>query len=203
MNWHQIIGILAGVIQIAAMVPYVKDILKGETRPNIVSWALWTLIQIIGIWVLLASPEGYSWALILLTATTLNTGLVVILCLFGYGSRQFGKLELVCLVLALVAIALWITSKNAALTLIFDILADVVAAIPTLVKTWREPYSEAVLPWVMICFAAALGALSSTIINIENLALPIYLALMNGSIAALAFYGQSRLKLSSAKTASH
>lgn len=203
MNVYPILGIAAGFIQIAAIVPYVKDIINGKTRPNIVSWSLWTLIQVIGIWILLTAPDGYSWSLVLLGTTTFNTGLVVLLCLLGYGSRQFGKLELICLVLAFIAMGLWIASENAILTLTFDIFADFVAALPTLVKTWKDPFSEAALPWAMICLAAILGTLSSTIIDVENLALPIYLAFINGTIAIMAFHGQSRLRLSNAKTESH
>jgi hypothetical protein len=192
MNWHQVIGILAGIIQIAAIVPYIKDTLNGETRPNIVSWGLWTLIQLIGIWILLASPDGYSWPLVFLCATTFNTASVVVLCLLGYGSREFGKLEFACLVIALIAIIIWITSNDPLLALSFDISADLVAAVPTLVKTWREPRSEAVVPWAMVSLAAGLGALSTTIVNVENLVLPIYLALVNGAIALVAYVGQSK-----------
>ncbi len=192
MNWHIVIGILAGVLQLAAFPPYLQDILKGNTRPNIVSWGLWTLIQGIGIWVMVASPDGFSWPLVLLCATTFNTSAVVLLCLFGYGSKEFGKIERACLILALIAIGLWISIKNSALTLTFAILADLVAATPTLVKTWKDPHSEAVAPWVMISVAAALGALSTTIVDVENLALPIYLAAVNGLIAMIAFVGQRR-----------
>lgn len=190
MNWHIIVGILAGILQLTAIPSYLKDILKGNTRPNIVSWALWTLIQVIGIWVMIASPDGFSWSLVLLAATTFNTSAVVVLCLLGYGSKEFGRIELICLILALLAIGLWVTVKNSTLTLTFDILADLVAATPTLVKTWKEPHSEAVVPWVMVSVAAFLGALSTTIIDVENLALPIYLGVINGLIALLAYAGQ-------------
>ncbi|TAK04057.1 hypothetical protein EPO34_02780 [Patescibacteria group bacterium] len=190
MDWHLLIGIAAGVLQVSAIVPYVRDILKRQTKPNIVSWALWTLIQLIAIWVLVTSEAGFSWSLILLLATTFNTGLVVVLCLMGYGYKEFGHVEKACLTIALVAIALYVFTKDAALSLAFDIVADLVAATPTIVKTFREPHTEAVMPWVMVSVAAALGALSSTIIDVENLALPIYLAFVNGLIAAIAFFGQ-------------
>ncbi|MDQ5952098.1 MAG: hypothetical protein QG626_225 [Patescibacteria group bacterium] len=192
MNWHIIIGILAGVLQLAAIPSYLKDILKGNTRPNIVSWALWTLIQVIGIWVMVTSPDGFSWSLVLLAAATFNTSAVVVLCFLGYGSKEFGRIELICLILALIAIGLWVTVKNSTLTLTFDILADLVAATPTLVKTWKEPRSEAVVPWVMVSAAAFLGALSTTIVDVENLALPIYLGVINGLIALIAYAGQRR-----------
>lgn len=190
MDWHVIVGILAGVIQIYAIIPYVKDILKRETKPNIVSWALWTLIQLVAIWIQVTSADGFSWSLILLIATTFNTGLVVVLCLMGYGYKEFGRIEKSCLVIALVAIGLYAFTRNSELSLAFDIVADLVAALPTFVKTWREPHSEIVGPWVLVAIAAALGTLSSTILDVENLAIPIYLTFSNGTVAALAYFGQ-------------
>jgi len=192
MDWHIIIGILAGVIQVYAVIPYIKEILHGDTRPNIVSWGLWTFIQIVAIMVLLSSAEGFSWSLVLLLATTFNTGLVTILCLKGYGYKQFGLVEKICLPLSLVTVACWVITKDPVLTLALDVLAYFVADLPTIIKTWKDPHSETAFPWFLVAVAATLGALSSTIINAENLALPIYLALANGTIALFAYVGQKR-----------
>ena len=193
MNAHLLIGIAAGIIQLYAIVPYVKDILLPDgTRPNVVSWALWTLLQLIAIWIQVTSDGGISWSLILLCATTFNTGLVVVLCLRGYGDKEFGPIEKACLAIALIAIGLYVTTKDAEVALGFNILADLVAAGPTIMKTALNPRSEAWFPWFLVSVAAALGALSSEIRDAENLAFPIYLAIVNGLVAALAFAGRNR-----------
>ncbi|MEI6511054.1 MAG: hypothetical protein WCO25_03370 [Candidatus Uhrbacteria bacterium] len=193
MNWHLLIGILAGIIQLAGTVPYVKDILRpGGTRPNVVSWSLWLVLQLVAIWIQVTSAGGISWSVLYMVATALVMGLIVVLCLRGYGSKQFGLVEKICIPLAILAIACYVMTRNGALSLVFDIAAYMVADAPTIFKTWRDPRSEAAFPWMIATIAAALGALSSTIMTPENLALPIYLVIGNGLIAAFAFFGQRR-----------
>jgi len=193
MNWHLLIGIIAGIIQLAGTVPYVMDILRpGGTRPNVVSWSLWLLLQLVAIWIQVTSAGGFSWSVVYMVATALVMGLIVFLCLRGYGYKQFGLVEKMCLPLALLAIGCYVLTKNGPLSLVFDVAAYMVADLPTIVKTWRDPKSEAALPWMIATVAAALGALSSTIITPENLVLPIYLTLGNGLIATLAYFGQRR-----------
>lgn len=183
---------MAGLVQLYAVIPYVRDILKRETKPNIVSWFLWTLLQLVAIWIQVSSPTGFSWSIIFLVAMTFNTALVVVLCLMGYGYQKFGKTEKGCFIVALIAIVLFAVTKNGPVALGFDIAADFIAALPTIVKTWREPRTESFLPWFLISIAALLGVFSSTIMSFENLAFPIYLMCVNGLIAVIAFCGQRK-----------
>ncbi len=193
MNWHLLIGIIAGIIQLSGMIPYVKDILRpGGTRPNVVSWSLWLVLQLVAIWIQVTSAGGISWSVLYMVATAVVMGVIIVLCLRGYGSKQFGLVEKICLPLAILAIACYAITRNGPLSLAFDILAYVVADAPTIFKTWRDPRSEAAFPWFLATIAAALGALSSTILTPENLALPIYLVIGNSLITAFAFFGQRR-----------
>lgn len=193
MNWHLLIGIVAGLIQLYAVIPYVRSILARETRPNVVSWVLWTLLQLITIWIMMTSDGGISWSLILVCAMTFNTSLVVVLCLAGYGDKEFGWVEKACLAIALVTIGLYVATDNGPLAIGFNILADLIAAAPTVWKTWRDPKSEAFGPWAIITVAAVLGVLSVEIASVESIAFPMYLVCVNGSVAALAYFGQRNI----------
>ena len=193
MNWHLLIGIAAAVVHLYAIVPYVKDVLRKDgVRPNVVSFALWTLLQLVAIGIMVTSSDGFSWALFVLVASTFGTSFVVVLCLRGYGDDKFGLTEKLCLAIALVAIGLYVVTKDAVLAIGFNIVADLVAAWPTIAKTFRDPRSEAWFPWFLVSLAAALGTLSSEIRDVENLAFPIYLVLVNGLIASLAFAGRGK-----------
>ncbi len=194
MNWHLLTGITAGLIQLYAIIPYVKSILKRETKPNIISWTLWTLIQLVAIWIQASSSSGFSWSVILLIAMTFNTSFVVILCLMGYGSKEFGWIEKSCLAIALIAIAFFAFTKNGPIALAFDITADFIAAIPTIIKTWRNPRSEAYGPWLIITVAAALAVFSNETFTAENLSFPIYLTCVNALIAGIAYFGRNKPK---------
>ncbi|MCX6702595.1 MAG: hypothetical protein NTW60_01895 [Candidatus Wolfebacteria bacterium] len=190
MDWHQIIGIGAGVIQIISIIPYVKDIFKGTTRPNIVSYFLWTVIQVIAIFAQFSA--GASWSLFILIASTFNTSLIFILCLAGYGYKEYGLTDKICFVLAIITIIVWQITKQPLIVLALAIFADFLASVPTILKAYRDPKSEMVLSWFMTVVSATIAGFSTTKIDFANLIYPVYAFLTNGTITWLAFFGQRR-----------
>lgn len=197
LDWHILVGVVSGIVQISAIVPYIRDMLRGTTRPNIVSWALWTLIQVIAIAAQLSA--GASWSIILLFAMTFNTSLVTILGLIGYGYKKYSWLDWGCLVLAILAIVLWQITNQPLIALVLAIVADLIIAIPTIAKTYREPFTETPSSWFLLTVAAALSIVSTTIYDASNLAFQTYLVLVNMLVWSLAFFGQ-RIKNISGKT---
>ena len=193
LDWHAFVGVASGVLSVASLIPYVRDILKGgDTKPNAVSFFLWTVLEVI---VLMAQIRaGASWSILILIGMTFNTTLVTILALAGYGHKEYGILELICAMLGLLAIVCWQLSGQPLLAILLCILADSFAAIPTLVKTYRNPQSEHVLSWSLITLSALCAIVASNIFNIANLAYPIYSFFVNGSIFSFAYFGRKRKK---------
>src|SRR3989344_3191928 len=101
MDWHVVIGVLAGLLQIGVTVPYILSILRSTTRPNIVSWSLWTLTLLITIEAQVTA--GASWPLLLLISSLFCPLIVLFLCIGGYGYKKFGTVEKSSLLLALFA----------------------------------------------------------------------------------------------------
>ncbi len=191
MNWHATIGILAGVVQVASVIPYVRDMLKGRTRPNMVTWLLWTILQIIVIFAQFSA--GASWSVIILIVMTFNTVLVTILCLKGYGYKKYGILDYSCFFLALVTIVVWRITEDPILAIILAVAIDFLAMIPTIVKAYRDPHSEAPFPWFLNVVAGALAALSTTKIDVANLIFPIYYIITDGFVVILILRGRRAL----------
>jgi hypothetical protein len=183
-NWHLTLGIVAGIIAFASIIPYVKDILHGTTRPNIVSYGLWALLLSIGMLGQISS--GASWSIIFLLGDLLAVLAVITLCLMGYGYGKYGKLEWTCVVLAIIAIVSWQITDRPLLAIIFALIADMLAAIPTIVKTYYDPRSELPLGWFMVAFGGVLGIASNTIFDLPNLLFPVYVVLINGTVGVLA-----------------
>lgn len=197
MDWHLALGVSSGIVQFVSIIPYVWSMLKGATRPNIVSWLLWTILQFIAIFAQLSA--GASWSLIILIAMTINTCLVLLLCFGGYGYAKYGWLDIACAAIAVAAIVLWQLTNEPLVALVLTITADLMASIPTIAKTYRDPYSENVLGWYLVTAAAALSVFSTTIINAENLIYPAYLFAMTGLIGTFAFVGQRRTRRSASR----
>ncbi len=190
-DFHLILGILAGILAAIAVVPYIKDILHGSTRPNAVSWVLW--VAILSISILAQISAGASWSLIFLIGDLVGTSIILILSFTGYGYRKYGMIEWVCLALAVVAVVSWQLTDRPVLALLFAILADIMASVPTVVKAWRDPWSEHATMWMVIGAASVLGMFSTTKVDVANLIFPGYILLINGLVGVLSFVGR-RLK---------
>jgi hypothetical protein len=187
-DWHLLLGSFAGILTLAAIAPYIRDILHGTTRPNIVSYVLWSSLILISI--LAQVSAGASWSLALLIGDFLSTATVVGLCLAGYGYGKYGRLELACFGIAVLAVVSWQLTQEPLLAIILATVADLTAAIPTILKAYRDPWSEVPGPWLIMAVASALAIASTTIFDGANLIFPAYLLLVNGLTGFLALFGR-------------
>ena len=187
-DWHTTLGIAAGALPLIAIVPYIKDILHGTSRPNVASYSIWVFLLLIAI--LAQISAGASWSVLMIIGDLVGTSIIVILCLSGYGYGKYGLLEWVCLALAVVAIILWYLTKQPVVAILFAVIADLMAAIPTLVKSYRDAWSEVPTTYFIIAVGALCAVLSTTILNPANLIFPVYLLAVNGLTASPAFFGR-------------
>ena len=197
MDWHEAIGILAAILQIGAVIPYVRAMLRGSVRPNLVSWSLWTLSVLISLFAQVSA--GPSWSLLILITATLANLTVIFLGAIGYSYRRFGIPEGACLLLSLAAMLLWQITSNPLIALGFAIAADAIAYIPTLIKTYRDPASEMAFWWFMLALVGTLSAISTTKIDFANLAFPVYYGLVNLALAALIIWRKNVLDVRAAR----
>ncbi len=189
-SWHAVTATISAILSVVAVMPYLKDMLRGETRPNVISFTLWTILGTITL--LAQIKAGWSLSIVVVTMTTLNALMITLLALFGYGYRKFGNVERYSLIFAVAAIIGWQLTSNPLVAIAFSILADVCALIPTLVKTYHAPESESTASWAIITTAYILGVLSTNRIDFANLAMPLYLTCMGTAIWAMAYFGKVR-----------
>jgi hypothetical protein len=183
-NWHPILATAAGLLAFSSIIPYTKDILHGTTRPNVVTYSLWALLNFITI--LAQASAGASWSIILLFGDLFAMSIVIVLCLLGHGYKKYGKIEWICTALFVAAIISWQTTNEPLLAIVFAVIADLIAAIPTVVKTYRDPKSEIAGPWFIVAVSAMLGIASTTIFDLPNLLFPFNILLINLIVGTLA-----------------
>ena len=182
MDWRMGLGLLAGLMVVLAIVPYVNDVLKGRTRPNIVTWFLWTINGVI-----LVSAQyvhGASWTLVTLIGSTFTTGLVTVLAV-RWGQSGYGWIDAVCFACAILAVAGWYATSIPLIAIVLGVLAEIAAITPTIAKTWRDPNSETTSTYWIASAAAVLSIVASTRFDVENLLFPIYSIGSNALVATL------------------
>lgn len=190
MDFHVVMAVLAGVLTIVSVVPYVRDMLRGTTRPNIVSWGIWCLVQ--AIFAAAQFSAGASLSIVLPAFEVATVGLIVVLGLAGYGYKKYRPLDFVCLALALGAIALWQMTKDPAVALWMSVAADVLAAVPTFIKAYRDPKSETLSAYFLVALSAVAAAFATDIIDVANLLWPANIFFGNTLIVCLILLGRRR-----------
>ena len=132
---------LAAAISFIGIFIYAISTLKGKTKPNRVTWVLWTVIPLITFFAQLS--EGVGAAAIFSLAYALGPLCVVIASFLNkHAYWHLNTFDYLCGVISLLALLLWAVTGNALLAIVFSILADFVAGLPTLRKSFREPATE-------------------------------------------------------------
>jgi hypothetical protein len=195
-DWRAMFALLAAIITVASILPYVRSMLAGSVRPDFVTWFIWALTSGIGVAAQYAS--GTSWSISVVIGNALATGIVAILAL-NYGIKRYSKVDTAALLLALCAIVLWAISSDPIIALTLAIAADFIAAVPTIVKAQKHPRSES--PWTFFAFAGAavLAIASSQNYDFANLAYPVYFLLIYIMIGSLALKRHRRKRHASAR----
>jgi hypothetical protein len=120
---------------------YFKDIFYGKTRPNLVSWFLWMLAPFIGVFFQIKAGAGLS--VIPVFMAGFGPLVVIIVSLFRKNSIwKITGLDLFCGFLALLALVFYVFTRNLGISILFAILSDGLAFIPTYLKAWKFPETE-------------------------------------------------------------
>lgn len=145
----ELISAIAVTLTFVAYIPYYRDILRGKTHPHIYSWSLWGLLTILLIALQIAGGAGSAtWVT---AAAGLLCGGVVVLSLKD-GKRDITRSDKIVAVLSLIAMGFWLIADQPVISTILVIVADMLAFIPTIRKSWHKPYSETLLLYATNAF---------------------------------------------------
>ena len=183
---HELIGIIAGILAFATGIPYIWNIIGGITKPNTVTYFVWTLLQSIAIFA--QFEAGASWSVFLVIGSTISIGIIFLLSLTKYGYKEYSWVDTVALILAGIAILVLLFTDHPVLAIALPIVADAIGAIPTLVKTKKYPHTEDQLAWFIMIIASALGILATEKFDFANLLYPVFLLFEAIVIFSLAFF---------------
>jgi len=147
-------GIASGVFNTIAFVPYIRDILHGNTKPQRVTFWIWFVVSAVGFFGQRAG--GAHWSLIWAFSSLLGTGVVAGLSVkYGYGT--FHRRDAISLVVTAIGVALALFLHSPLIAVSTAVLIDVVGSSLTLHKTWVAPETEPFFAWVLSLIAATCG----------------------------------------------
>jgi hypothetical protein len=168
---------LGAALNLIGSTSYVIDTLKGKTQPNRITWLLWALAPLIaffaelgqgiGLRSLMTFMVGFG-PLMVFTASLINRK----------AYWHISRLDYVCGALSLLALVLWALTKSSSVAIIFSILSDALAALPTVIKSYREPESENYSVFLFGAISASITLLTINRWSFANYGFPGYILLI-------------------------
>lgn len=140
--------ILVVIISLIGDFIYLRSMYKGHAKPNLVSWFIWMLAPFIGVFFQLKAGAG--WSIFPVFAAGFCPLLVIIYSLIlKNGFWKITLFDLICGVLSLLALMLYVFTHSLEISILFVILSDGLAAIPTIIKSWNFPETENVYLYIL------------------------------------------------------
>ena len=128
-------------LQFIGQVSYLLSINRGHAKPNLASWVPWMLAPFIGVFFQLKAGAGLSVLPIFMAG--FGPFLVIIFSILNKNAYwKLTKLDIYCGSFALLGLVFYIFTHNLGISIVFAILSDNLAAIPTIIKSWKFPETE-------------------------------------------------------------
>lgn len=168
---------------------YLYETIVGKAQPNRITWLLWGIFpMVIFVAQRAQGVEGISWASFVAGLSPL---LVVGASFLNEKAYWKGEpRDYYLMAAAIVGIALWAITDDPNLAILFSLLADVLAGVPTLIKSYRHPQSESWIAYAISTVGFGISLLSIQAYDFQNAAFVTYLFVMNATFALLASRGR-------------
>ena len=179
MTFPHLLVLFSAGLSIYGSYAYIRDTLKGTSKPNRVSFFLWALAPLIG-----TSAALYAHADVWATVRIFMSGFMPLLIFLAsfINLQSYWKLtafDYLCGAFSVLALVIWGLADSPQLAILFAAIADGFACIPTLRKAWYYPETETGMAYIMSFIAALIVIPAIPVWNIENSAFQIYLLSAN------------------------
>src|SRR3989344_4705733 len=182
MENYTLYGQIATSIITIAYLPYVISILKNKTKPDKTTWLILFLIGIITF--ITYRDVGANATLGVALANVIGPLIIFLLSLkFGEWWKNISDFKY--LIFSLIAIILWQTYKSALVGLMFNLLADFIAFIPTIKKSFSRPRTEDLLTWCLFTVGNIINLFAIEQWKFDIVIYPAYILFAEGIIAIL------------------
>jgi hypothetical protein len=173
-----VLGVLAGVCAVANTLPYIRDIVRGRTRPHRGTWLVWAVLAV----VVYESQraDGASWSLFMAGAQALLTSLVFLLAV-RHGEGGLSVTDVLLTATAAAGVAGWIACDKP----IVATASVVVAAAMMTPKTYRDPGSETFASFALASIGGAFATAAVASADPALVMYPAYFCVVNAAIALL------------------
>jgi hypothetical protein len=177
-----ILGLLGGAVGIVDTVPYVRDMLRGLTRPHRGTWLIWGVLAVVAY--VSQRADGGSWSLVMTGTQAILTGLVFLLAI-RHGEGGLSAVDLSLMGVAGAGVIGWLVAGQPVVAVACVIVADLSAAAMMTPKAYRDPGSETLAMYALAGVAGALATAAVGELDVSLVLYPAYYCVVNSAMALL------------------
>lgn len=191
LNSDYLFLVLSGIATFLSYFIYFRSVVKGDTKPHIVSWFIWWLISFI-IFTIQIYDNAWIWAF--------NIWFVAFLCFFiafisfKKWNRKISKWDSFSLIFWILSIILWIFSDNPFLSVLLLILVDIFWFLPTILKSIQKPFEETETAYFLAWTWYFLSIFAMNNISFLTIWFVVVSCFLNFVLAFIIFYRKRILK---------
>jgi len=165
---RSVLSIVAGLLFIAAFVPYICAIVRGDTKPAKASWVIWASLDSITI-AGMYSKDAVNGQIL---GAMLGAWTVAVLTL-RYGTPGWTLLDKFCLGGAVLGIALWQAFSNPVLGIVTSLSVVFLGSIPTFMSAWKDPSKEDRTAWTIFWLSCVVAVVAIPSWTLQDASQPI------------------------------
>jgi len=183
------LAVVSALLTAACVVPYLRDIARGTTRPQRVSWFIYALLSVVA--AVSQFIAGERSGAFLATGSALGFTAVFIASI-RRGEGGASRHDRLALALASVGVVLSIVVEQPMIAVIAIVVAEQSATYLTAAKASRDPSSETASTWMMDGAAGITAIAAVTTFSPAELLYPIHHTCVNLFVLGAITHGRRR-----------
>ena len=173
----QYLVLIGALVNILGAIGYIKKVLLGQTKPNRVTWFLWSVSPFIA--TAAAISKGVTWAALPIFMSGFGPFLIFLVSFANKKSYwKLEKFDYLCGFFSILALVLWGITKEPVIAIVLAILSDALAAVPTLKKSWIHPKTESPVAYATGLFNALTSFAAIKTWTFAEYGFPVYLVII-------------------------
>ena len=189
-DYKPLLSALAIAVMIIGYIPYLRDTVRGKTKPHVFSWVIGMIISFIAFGLQIQEKSGPA-SFVTLSATIISS--VIVYFAIKNKDKDITKWDYICLLLSAMSLFAWLVVDQPVLSMIFVVLTESISFIPTIRKSWNKPYTETLSSYITNFFRFIIALLALNKYTFMAVGYPVTWLLLNGGFALLLIHRRKSL----------
>lgn len=183
------------LINISTYFIYIRSIIRGNTRPHLYTWIVFSMLVVIGFLAQLHENAGVGTYVL---GLCVGGNLTILGLSFKYGENHITTADKIALGLSLTATLPWLITSDPLGSVVLIAIVNVIGFFPTFRKCWDKPFSEKIFTYFLGSTPLIFSLMAMDVLNLTTALYPSVIILSN---TIFAFYCYWRRTVISGKLA--